>query len=69
MKEREILSVKSEDTGLVIVQDDLYIGSPSDDSQETCVVIGWKEGVLHIDKYPLTDAMIKILQMYIDKEL
>jgi len=69
MKMNEILSIKSEETGFVIVDGDIYIGEPGDDSEKGDTVIGWENDVLIIDGYPLTEAMVNILKMYIDKKL
>lgn len=69
MEHSEILSVKSDNTGLAIVQDDLYIGNPDTGSGKDDIIISWQDDTLYIDKYPLTDAMVKVLRMYIDREL
>jgi len=69
MEMNEILSVKSEETGFVIVDGDIYIGEPSDDSEKGDTVIGWENDILIIDGYPLTDAMVNILKLYLDKKL
>lgn len=69
MKNNEILSIKSDDTALVIVQDDLFIGEPGHDSDKRDIVISWQNDTLHIHSYTLTEAMVKVLKMYINKEL
>jgi ferric-dicitrate binding protein FerR (iron transport regulator) len=69
MKDRELLSIKTDDTGFAIVDNDVYIGSPSDDSEEADTVISWRNGILSVDDWPLTPAMVKVLKMYIEKEL
>ena len=69
MEMNEILSVKSEETAFVIVDGDIYIGEPNDDSEKGDTVIGWENDILIVDGYPLTDAMFNILKMYLDKKL
>jgi len=69
MERNKILSIKSDKTGFVIVDGDIYIGEPSDDSEKGDTVIGWENDVLIVDGYPLTEAMVNILKMYIDKKL
>jgi hypothetical protein len=69
MQDREILSIRTHDTGFVIVDSDIYIGEPGDDSEKCDTVISWRNDVLHIEEYPLTDAMVQVLKMYIDRKL
>jgi len=69
MEMNEILSVKSEETAFVIVDGDIYIGEPNDDSEKGDTVIGWENDILIVDGYPLTEAMVIILKMYLDKKL
>lgn len=68
MKERELLSLKTDNTGLCIVQDILFIGNPSEDSEEPDVAFDWKNGTLSVNDYELSPAQLLILKMYMNKE-
>lgn len=69
MKNTEIMSIKNDKTGLSIILDDVYIGSPYDDADTRDVVIGWRDDVLYIDEWALSEAQLLILRMYLDRKL
>lgn len=69
MQDREILSIQSNGSKVCIVDNMLFIGSDDNDSEQPDVVIQYNNDKLLIDGWEVTPAMIKVINMYIDRDL
>lgn len=68
MKDREILSIKTDDTKVCIVEDILFVGSPDDDSERPDIAFELGNDVLYIDGWKLSPAQLLTLKLYLNKE-
>ena len=70
MKDSEILKVSANDVAVTIVDNMLFVGHASEDSQEDDVVIHWSDDdQLTINKYPLTSEMVRVLKRYLERDI
>lgn len=69
MENLDHLSLRTKDTGLCVVFNELFIGSPDNDSEQPDVSFEWRIDGLHIDGWKLSPSQLYILTAYINKQI
>lgn len=69
MKHPEMLTIEHEEVKLVIVDGILFIGENDDDSKKDDVSFVFEKGLLNVNGYIITPAMLQVLKMHLNKEL